>query len=85
MKKLSERLNVLQTLCDKLGIENVDFHRIYCVTIHADQIALQGHFSSTITQSIAENFKDSKLSIGSNGFVEINLELLDEKFQVTLT
>ena len=85
MKKLSERLNVLQTLCDKLGIENVDYHRVYCVTIYPDRIVLQGHFSSTITQSIVENFKDATTSIGSNGFVEINLELLAEKFQITLT
>ena len=85
MKKLSERLNVLQTLCDKLGIENVDYHRLYCVTMYPDRIVLQGYFSSTITQSIASNFKDATTSIGSNGFVEINLELLAEKFQITLT
>ena len=83
MKNLEIRLKALKELCDKLGIENVDFHRIYCVTIYPNRIVLQGHFSSTITQSIAENLKDA--TIGSNGFVEINLELLEEKFQITLT
>lgn len=85
MKNLEIRLNALKELCDKLSIENVDYHRLYCVTMYPDRIVLQGYFSSTITQSIVENFKDATTSIGSNGFVEINLELLAEKFQITLT
>ena len=85
MKNLSERLNALNELCKKLGIENVDYHRLYCVTIYPERIALQGHYSSTLTQSIANNFKDATTSIGSNGYVEIKLEFLEEKIEIVLT
>jgi hypothetical protein len=85
MKKLSERLNALQGLCNKLGIENVDYHRFYVVTMYPERIVLQGYYSSTLTQTIATNFKDAATSIGSNGYVEINLEFLDEKIEIVLT
>ncbi len=85
MRKLSERLNVLQTLCDKLGIENLDYHRIYCVTFYPDTIKLQGHYSSVLTKSIASNFKDSVLQIDPNGYMEIKLEFLEEKIEIVLT
>ena len=85
MKKLSERLNALIELCKKLGIENVDYHRLYCVTIYPERISLQGQFSSTMTQTIASNFKDATTSIGSTGYVEIKLEFLEEKIEIVLT
>jgi hypothetical protein len=85
MKNLEIRLNALKELCDKLGIENVDYHRVYCVTIYTERISLQGQFSSTITQTIASNFKDATTSIGSTGYVEIELELSGEKFEIVLT
>ena len=85
MRKLSERLNVLQTLCDKLGIENVDYHRLYVVTFYPDTVKLQGHYSSVLTKSIASNFKDSVSQIDSNGYLNINLEFLDEKIEIVLT
>jgi hypothetical protein len=85
MKKLSERLNAVNELCNKLGIENVDYHRLYVVTIYPERIVLQGHYSSTLTQTIASNFKDATTSIGSNGYVEIKLEFLEEKIEIVLT
>lgn len=85
MKKLSERLNVLQTLCDKLGIENLDYHRLYCVTFYPDTAKLQGHYSSVLTKSIASNFKDSVSLVDSNGYININVEFLEEKFEIVLT
>ena len=85
MKKLSERLSALQSLCDKLGIENVDFHRLYVVTIYPDHITLQGYYSSTITQMIASNFDFAKTSLKESGFVKIELEILSEKFEIILT
>jgi hypothetical protein len=85
MRKLSERLNVLQTLCDKCGIEKVDYHRLYVVTLYPDTIKLQGHYSSALTKSIASNFKDSVSQIDSNGYININLEFLEEKIEIVLT
>ena len=85
MRKLSERLNVLQTLFDKLGIENVDYHRLYVVTLYPDTIKLQGHYSSALTKSIASNFKGDITRIDSNGYVEIKFEFLEEKIEIVLT
>jgi hypothetical protein len=85
MRKLSERLNVLQTLFDKLGIDNVDYHRLYVVTLYPDTIKLQGYYSRGLTKSIASNFKDSVLQIDSNGYININVEFLEEKFEIVLT
>lgn len=85
MRKLSERLNVLQTLCDKLGIENVDCHRLYVVTFFPDTVKLQGHYSSVLTKSIASNFKDSVSQIDPQGYLNIKFEFLDEKIEIVLT
>lgn len=85
MRKLSERLNVLQTLCDKLGIENVDYHRLYVVTLYPDTIKLQGYYSSVLTKSVASNLKDFVSLIDSNGYININFEFLEEKFEIVLT
>jgi hypothetical protein len=85
MRKLSERLNALQGLCDKLGIENVDYHRIYVVTMYPDSIKLQGYYSTTLTQSLVNNFKDAVTLIDSHGYLCINLEFLEEKIEIVLT
>jgi len=85
MRKLSERLSVLQDLCDKLWIENVDYHRFYVVTMYPDSVKLQGHYSSALTKSIASNFKDSISQIDSHGYININLEFLEEKIEIVLT
>jgi hypothetical protein len=85
MKKLSERLNALKELCDKLGIENVDYHRVYVFTMYPDVIKLQGYYSSALTKSIASNFKGDITRIDSNGYVEIKFEFLEEKIEIVLT
>jgi hypothetical protein len=85
MKKLSERLNTVNELCNKLGIENVDYHRLYVITIYPDTIKLQSYYLSTLTQSIGNNFKDAITHIDSNGYVEIKLEFLEEKIEIVLT
>jgi len=38
-----------------------------------------------LTKSIASNFKDSVSQIDSNGYININLEFLEEKFEIVLT
>jgi hypothetical protein len=85
MKNLEIRLNALKELCDKLGIENVDYHRIYVVTMYPDSIKLQGHYSSALAKSIASNFKDSVVQIDSNGYINVNFEFLEEKIEIVLT
>lgn len=85
MRNLSERLNVVQTLCDKLGIGNLDYHKLYCATFYPDTVKLQGHYSSVLTKAIASNFKDSVSLVDTYGYINIKFEFLEEEFEIVLT
>jgi hypothetical protein len=85
MEKLETRLNALKLVCSKLEIENLNYHRVYVITMYQDRICIQGHHSASLTSLIKDNFDTSDLSINESGFVVINVTFENEKFEITLT
>jgi len=85
MEKFEKRLNALKLVCSKLEIQNLNYHRVYVITMYKDCINIQGHHSSSIFSAIKQNFSTSDLLINESGYIVINFQFENEKFEITLT
>ena len=85
MENLENRLNALKLVCSKLDIVNLDYHRVYVITMYPGYICIQGHHSASLISLIKNSFDTSDLSINEAGFVVINVKFENETFEITLT
>jgi hypothetical protein len=85
MEKLEKRLNALKAVLAKLEIENLDYHRVYVITMYPGHICIQGYHSASLISLIKNSFDTSDLSINESGYIVINFQFENEKFEIILT